>query len=320
MLTDRPTSTDVILAAGAVVWRGDPQTPEIALVHRDRYGDWSFPKGKLDDDEHVMVAAAREVHEEAGARVALGARLPTREYAMGEARKRVDYWSARYIDGSFTPNDEVDELRWAELDKARALLTHPADRTVLDAFAAQPRVTVPIVLVRHAKAKSRSEWREADAIRPLTARGGFQAERFAHVMATAYEPLTVISSPWLRCMQTVSPYAGLLGSGLAELNVLGEREFEEDHDAAREAVRQLIHSATAAGQGLLLCSHGNVMDTLIEVALEGGRGVARDLDASPMAKGEFVVVQRALIPPRNSDESASGGPASMPVTVERHRP
>jgi len=299
----------VILAAGAVMWRGDPQAPEIALVHRDRYSDWSFPKGKLEADEHTLIALVREVREEAGARVAVGARLPTREYAVGEARKHVDYWAARYLDGAFVVNVEVDELRWMELDKARAMLTHAADRTVIDAFAEQLRPTTPIVLLRHAKAKSRSQWTERDTERPLTERGGTQAQRFAEIMSAIYEPLTVVSSPWLRCMQSVSPYAGLVGAGLATLDVLGEEDFEEDPDIARDAARHLIATATASGQGLLLCSHGNVMDALLEVALEGNRSIARGMDPAPMAKGEFVVVHRAL----------AGGQA-QPISLERHRP
>lgn len=306
---DLEVRPEVILAAGAVMWRGDPQSPEIALVHRDRYSDWSFPKGKLEADEHTLIALVREVSEEAGARIAVGARLPTRAYAVGDARKRVDYWTARYLDGAFAANDEVDELRWMELDKARAMLTHAADRTVIDAFAEQLRPTTPIALLRHAKAKSRSQWTERDTERPLTERGGAQAQRFAEIMSAIYEPLTVVSSPWLRCMQSVSPYAGLVGTGLATLDVLGEEEFEEDPELARDAARHLIAAATASGQGLLLCSHGNVMDALMEVALEGHRSIARGVDPAPLAKGEFVVVQRAT----------AGGKAK-PVSLERHRP
>jgi 8-oxo-dGTP pyrophosphatase MutT (NUDIX family)/phosphohistidine phosphatase SixA len=305
---DAPHVPELIHASGAVLWRGDPHSPEVALVHRDRYDDWSFPKGKLEPDEHVMTAAAREVREEAGARIVLGPPLPARDYVAGADRKHVDYWSARFLDGEFVPNDEVDEVRWSDLAKTRALLSHAGDRAVLDAFADQARPTVPIVLVRHAKAKSRSQWQDEDAIRPLTPRGGAQAQRFAEIMAGSYEPMTIVSSPWLRCMQSVSPYAALVGEPLAELDVLGEIEFEDDPELARDAVRHIIETTTAAGRGLVLCSHGNVMDTLVEEALHGRPGVARGLDTSPLAKGEFVVVHRAT------------GTEAVPVGVERHRP
>ena len=282
----------VIEAAGAIVWR------------RDRYDDWTFPKGKLEPDEHPMIAAVREIHEEASARIALGAPLPGRDYSEGTARKHVYYWAGRYLDGEFEANDEVDQLRWLGIEQARALMTYPADHIVLDAFAAQPRTTVPIVLVRHAKAKSRDEWEDDDHVRPLTPRGGTQAERFAHLMSSIYQPMSVVSSPWLRCMQTVSPYASLVNQPLAELDFLGETEFEDDPTAGIEAAGQLIQSARQQGQGLILCSHGNVMSHLLLTALQG---FADKNQETPLGKGEFFVVHLDV---------ATG----LVDGLERHRP
>ena len=275
-----------------------------ALVHRDRYNDWTFPKGKLEHDEHPMIAAVREILEEAGARIALGAPLPGRDYSEGIGRKHVYYWAGRYLDGEFTANEEVDEVRWLTIEQTRELMTYPADHAVLDAFALQPRDTIPLVLVRHAKAKSREEWTEDDHLRPLTARGGTQAERFAHVLSSVYEPLSVVSSPWLRCMQTVSPYAGLVNQPLAELDVLGESEFEQDPTTGIEAARQLIDAARGRGQGLILCSHGNVMPALLLQALQG---FADKNQKEPLGKGEFFVVHLSI---------ATG----QVVGLERHRP
>ena len=55
-----------IEAAGGVLWRGDPAGPEVALVHRPKYDDWSLPKGKLDPGEHPLLGALREIAEETG--------------------------------------------------------------------------------------------------------------------------------------------------------------------------------------------------------------------------------------------------------------
>jgi 8-oxo-dGTP pyrophosphatase MutT (NUDIX family) len=124
-----------IRAAGGVVWRVVEGRPEVAVVHRPKYGDWTFPKGKLDPGETEADAAFREVQEETGLRCVLGRELPSVEYLDGKGRhKRVRYWEMTVSDGEFTVNDEVDRLEWLDLDGAGARLTYDHDRDVLDAF------------------------------------------------------------------------------------------------------------------------------------------------------------------------------------------
>jgi 8-oxo-dGTP pyrophosphatase MutT (NUDIX family) len=127
-----------VRAAGGVVWRHADGVTEVLLVHRPRYDDWSLPKGKLDPGETFEAAAVREVEEETGLSCAL--ELPLSEVRYVDDRDRpkvVRYWSMRATgDRGFTPNDEVDELRWATLDRARELLSYAHDLPVLDAFAA----------------------------------------------------------------------------------------------------------------------------------------------------------------------------------------
>ncbi|HEY7077879.1 MAG TPA: NUDIX hydrolase [Solirubrobacteraceae bacterium] len=113
-----------VKAAGGVVCRGG----ELAVVHRPRYDDWSFPKGKLDAGEGWEEAALREVWEETGLRCRLVRELPPAFYTDRKARaKAVRYWLMEVRDGSFAPNDEVDELRWLSPEAAEALLTYPHD-------------------------------------------------------------------------------------------------------------------------------------------------------------------------------------------------
>ena len=118
----------MIEAAGGVVSKVTSKgVPKVLLIHRPRYDDWSFPKGKLDPGETHRQAALREVEEETGLRCRTGAELLEASYADRKGRpKRVRYWSMEPIDGDFTPNDEVDELRWLPIDEAMALLTLPA--------------------------------------------------------------------------------------------------------------------------------------------------------------------------------------------------
>ncbi|MBM7056785.1 MULTISPECIES: NUDIX hydrolase [Streptomyces] len=126
----------VIRAAGCVLWRRAPGggSVEVCLVHRPKYGDFSFPKGKLKRDEEPLAAAVREVLEETGHHCAPGARLPTSRYLVDGRPKEVAYWAAEATGGSFTANDEVDRILWLTPDAARARLTQPRDVRQLTAF------------------------------------------------------------------------------------------------------------------------------------------------------------------------------------------
>jgi len=124
----------IVRAAGGVVWRrGDDGGVEVVLVHRPAYDDWTFPKGKHEDDETDEETARREVFEETGLSCRLGSELESIEYLDGRGRpKRVRYW-AMTVESSTprTPDDEVDESRWLPADDAEAALTYERDRSVL---------------------------------------------------------------------------------------------------------------------------------------------------------------------------------------------
>jgi 8-oxo-dGTP diphosphatase len=113
--------------------RKGSQATEIALVHRPRYDDWSFPKGKLDPGEAFEEAALREVREETGLICRLGPELPFSQYEDDEGRpKIVRYWLMAVIeDPGFEPNEEVDELRWLVPAEANGLLTYKRDRVLV---------------------------------------------------------------------------------------------------------------------------------------------------------------------------------------------
>ena len=104
----------------------------MAVVHRPKYDDWTFPKGKLDPGESFEEAALREVEEETGFTCELGDELASSSYHDRHGRpKLVRYWSMTPVSGEFTPNDEVDELRWLPPAEARELLTYDRDRELL---------------------------------------------------------------------------------------------------------------------------------------------------------------------------------------------
>jgi 8-oxo-dGTP diphosphatase len=129
-----------VRAAGGVVTRtgpgGDAAGPlEYLVVHRPRYDDWSLPKGKLEPGESFEDAARREIEEETGVRVELGAALPASEYVDRHGRpKVVHYWRMTPIGtAAWDPGDEVDETRWITAAQAATLLSYEHDRRLIEA-------------------------------------------------------------------------------------------------------------------------------------------------------------------------------------------
>ena len=124
----------VVRAAGGLIRRSSDHGTEVLVVHRPRYDDWTFPKGKADDGETDEDCALREVDEETGLRCLLESPVGTTEYVDGKGRpKQVRWWVMRQLeDGGFVPNDEVDELRWVTLGDAARLLTYDRDVALLD--------------------------------------------------------------------------------------------------------------------------------------------------------------------------------------------
>jgi 8-oxo-dGTP pyrophosphatase MutT (NUDIX family) len=129
-----------VRAAGGVVWRDGPGGPEVVVLHRPKYDDWSLPKGKADPGETDEACAVREVEEETGLRCDLGDELAQTAYVDSHGRpKTVRYWAMRVRSGSFEPHPEVDEIRWLRPAEAAEALTYDRDRAVLEAFSAAVR-------------------------------------------------------------------------------------------------------------------------------------------------------------------------------------
>lgn len=122
-----------VCAAGGILWRrSHAGEVEVLVVHRPRYDDWSFAKGKCDPGESFAETAEREVLEETGYAVAFGPELDEVRYHDHKGRsKLVRYWAMTVVGGAFTANDEVDEARWLPVDEAEDLVSYPHDAVLL---------------------------------------------------------------------------------------------------------------------------------------------------------------------------------------------
>jgi 8-oxo-dGTP pyrophosphatase MutT (NUDIX family)/phosphohistidine phosphatase SixA len=255
-----------VRAAGGVVWQVRKRKVEIAVVHRPRYDDWSLPKGKVRDGETALAAAVREVGEEIGAQVVVSRRMTEVTYDVAAGRKSLTYWVMRHVAGSFAAGDEVDELRWLRPKAARELLSYPVDRRVVADFAAVPIPDSVLLLVRHAKAGKRSDWRGADLDRPLEPAGIEQAARLADLLVP-FAPDRLVSAEPLRCVQTLQPIAGRLGLDVRVDPVFGDASYARAPGASENALLAL----GKPGRVTAVCSQGETIPGLIDRLSRGTR-------------------------------------------------
>ena len=231
-------------------------------MHRPTYDDWSLPKGKAEPGEHILLTAVREVWEETCIRPVLGPRLPTVEYMSWGRPKRVSYWCSSGDGHEAAPGNEIDAVAWRPLAQARELLAGTNDDPVISAL--RPVETVPLVLVRHASAGRKQDWPGSDATRPLDARGAADARVLASLMACFAPVARVISSPALRCTETVRPYAERF-SGTVEVEVCLAPYGRTAHYPSRteqvDALRRLLSALVADRRPAVLCLHGKTFRT-----------------------------------------------------------
>ena len=341
MPNNKPGSR-LIKAAGAVAWRPGPAgEPEILLVHRSKYDDWSLPKGKTEPDEPLPVTAAREVLEEGGARLALGRRLASVRYNVGGRPKRVHYWAARVlsVDARAVPNSEVDEVTWLTAGQAVDKVSYTHDHGVLADFAARPAQTVPLILLRHAKALSKSGWKRADESRPLDDAGRSDAKALADLLACFAPRPRLISSTAARCTETLGPLSEVTGEQVRaepSLYLHNESTLAGAADSAA-GLTALVREVIAAGEPTVICAHRENLPLLQEAALAvltghsadasgaGAPGAAvpgdavaqlpREWDDALPTSGFWVLNVAALPPPKEpGPEERPPTPAGLVVT------
>ena len=274
-----------VVAAGGVLWRGDPRDPEVALVHRPKYDDWSLPKGKAEAGEHLLVTALREVTEETGCHPHIGPYLTTLQYRVTSggrpANKVVSYWSMRFAEGSFEASSEVDEMEWLPLDETRNRLSAPSDRTVLDIFKLAQRDTDPLLLVRHgATAPASRRLKGKTEARMLNRLGRDQAAALVPVFETL-GVTGLLSADLPSSVDTLAPFAAAAGFTVRREARLTRAGFVGNEIDVVDFVR---HDA-AAHEILVVCGGKTVITGLLN-ALGSSPYVKPPADTT-IKKGEW---------------------------------
>ncbi|MEN9749395.1 MAG: hypothetical protein RL149_473 [Actinomycetota bacterium] len=262
-----------VVAAGAILWRIDNGDLKVAIIHRSRYDDWSWPKGKLDKGETIAEAAVREIREETGLKVALGVHLAELHYPLPNGNdKEVHYWAAHVTDkalarSTFEPSEEVAKVDWKTPQQARRLLSYEFDQqplnVLLDLFDRGLLATKPLIVLRHAKAMARSDWRGGkvvdDGKRPLHEFGKAQAKALIKPLS-AFGVKHIVTSPWKRCKDTVMPFAMK-----RNLKVIERSQLSELGNAKRPSrTSDVIDDVLEINRSAVVCSHRPSLPTVLK--------------------------------------------------------
>ena len=253
-----------VLAAGALVWRLKNDKLQVLVVHRPRYDDWSFPKGKAEPGESMVLTAIREVAEETGRQIVLGRYLgKARRRLVSGRKKRTLYWAAQVLPeagpgeglrAAVKPASkrEIDKVRWWKVEKAARKLTHADDKRLLarlvDWYESRQLQVHSLVLVRHAKAVSRATWGygiNSEITRPLVMGRGQAQARDVAALLSAYGVGELVSSPWRRCVDTLAPYAHGCGLDLRSDETFTEVSALTAPELMQASFRDLLERGSA---------------------------------------------------------------------------
>lgn len=280
--------TDVIMAAGAVLWRRNSDGDvEIAIVHRPTYDDWSLPKGKIEGSEALIACAYREVIEETGYKARFGPYLGDTFYKVNEVPKVVRYWSAQVISGEEDSFDraEVDQLLWLSPKKAIETITIKDDRKIVKRFLKLGRDTKPFILLRHAKAVERADWQGDDGDRPLTEKGQRQVKGLIDSLHV-FDLKEIHTSDAIRCLDTAAPVAKAYGLRPVVNSDLSEYTYSRNKESAARYIKNLFERDEA----ILVCGHNPILSKIV-------KKMARKLDMYKedfsLGKGDAFVIHRS---------------------------
>lgn len=254
-----------VYAGGAVCWRSHKGELQVLLIHRPRYDDWSWPKGKSRKGELSPSTAVREVAEETGFVVSLGLPLPSSRYPLSDGRvKEVAMWAAQICsktERTKTTPDEVDKMEWLPAQEAHRRLTRRADRVQLDVLLDLHQKghldTVPVILLRAAYSYPTRSWKGKKNNRPLVNAGKHQAKHLADILQ-AWKPRRVYSSPLERGEATVRQYVQAVDVSLRTKRRLTPERFI----SMPTKTTALVTKTLTQGRSALLCLHAEATQSI----------------------------------------------------------
>lgn len=340
----KPPGMKIVQAAGAVIWRlaEDAQTYagtsipktaddiDVMIVHRPKYNDWSWPKGKREIGEPLIACATREVEEETGLAVRLQTPLTTQRYRLGSrVTKAVYYWVGCLDIGQVavrgrapvTPASkrEIDEIRWVSPHAALDLLTRRGDRRLLEEVMMKidsgTLVTTPFIVMRHGKAISRKKWTEGEASRPLSREGVHEIRNCGEIFS-AYGVEHLQTSPWRRCLSTAGAYAAVVGADVDIINEATEAAFEDDPNALSEHIRRQLRKVVR--EPVAFIAHRPTLPAIFDqiMKLTSPLVASKIPNKDPyLVTGEMLVAHVATVP----DELLEAADASTRREPRRRR-
>jgi len=285
---------DGIKAAGAVVLRGKGKSTEVLVIHRTLRNDWTLPKGKLDPFEYWAAAAVREVAEETGFSIRLSVPLTRVRYKVQDTPKEVRYWLGHQISDEqsalWQPNEEVDEVRWIKVSRVPGLLSYKHDVETISIALEQPRRTSPLVILRHADAISRKDFKEQnpetdDKLRTL-ADSGVALTPYVAAALHAYGVDVAYSSPATRCISTLVP--NFIDDSSLQLQ---ELLWESDTKAERKHLQKWMREIVTNPQRSVICGHRPMLPEIYRAIANSSKTKEFSRKLSP---GHFVVFHRSM--------------------------
>ena len=307
-----------VIAAGALLWRKEKDGLKVLLIHRGRYDDWSWPKGKLDKGEGIAEAAVREIKEETGLKVSLGPKLYECKYELDNgSAKIVHYWSAQVSDSAlrkqkFEPDEEVSSFKWVTPSEAKKLLTYEHDNdplvALIELYDSNLLETKPIIILRHAKATPRDQWKKGEVTRPLLPTGLVQAAALTTTL-NAYAPKLAVTSNWKRCKDTILPYLNKHKIKHSERSQLSELGSKNGPKRTTKLIQKLIEE----GKGAVICTHRPTLPTIVKaLGSYGNKDQRKELEeVLSMKPAQFFVLHMS---------KASGKKPSKIVAIESVAP
>jgi 8-oxo-(d)GTP phosphatase len=191
------------------------------------------------------------------------------------------------------PNAEVDQVSWLPAAQVREQVSYTRDIGLVDEFARLPVGTVPLILLRHAKAVPKSDWQRPDPARPLDDSGHADARALATLLACFAPAARVLSSPALRCLETVRPYAELTRGTVQAAPALHIESFRTD---GGDSLTRLIADLIAAGTPTVVCAHRENLPEIVAAAVAAAGSGTLALPAgwdAPLSTAAFVALHLA---------------------------